>query len=66
MTHCDFKLQGGDKGSWDWEYVDYNGLKLARNHLSGKMLINMGDVRVLDKVDNAFLTDPKKTLAELK
>ncbi len=66
MTHWDFKLQSGDKGSWDWEYGDYNGLKLAKNHTSGKMSINMGDVRVLDKVDDAFLTDPKKMLAELK
>jgi hypothetical protein len=30
------------------------------------MSINMGDVRVLNKVDDSFLTDPKKTLAELK
>jgi hypothetical protein len=66
MTHWDFKLQGGDKGAWDWEYGDYNGLKLAKNHTSAKMSINMGGVRVLDKVDDAFLTDPKRTLAELK
>ena len=66
MTHWDFRLQNGDKGSGDWEYGDYNGLKLAKNHTSAKMSINMGDVRVLDKIDDAFLTDPKKTLAELK
>ncbi len=66
MTHWDFKLQGGDKGAWDWEYGDYNGVKLGKNHTSGKMSINMGDVRVLDKVDAALFTDPKKTLAELK
>jgi len=66
MTHWDFKLQGGDKGAWDWEYGDYNGLKLAKNHTSAKMSINMGDVRVLDNVDDAFLSDPKRMLAELK
>jgi hypothetical protein len=66
MTHWDYKLQSGDKGSWDWEYGDHNGLKLAKNHTNAKMSINMGDVRVLDKIDDAFLTDPKKTLAELK
>ena len=66
MTHWDYKLQSGDKGAWDWEYSDHNGLKLAKNHTSAKMSINMGDVRVLDTVDDAFLTDPKKTLAELK
>jgi hypothetical protein len=66
MTHWDFKLQSGDKGAWDWEYGDYNGVKLAKNHTSGKMSINMGDVRVLDKLDDALFSDPRKTLAELK
>ena len=30
------------------------------------MSIDMGDVRVLDKVDDAVFSDPKRTLAELK
>ena len=66
MTHWDYKLQSGDAGSWDWQYGDYNGVKLAKNHTTAKMSIDMGDVRVLDKVDDGFLTDPKRTLAELK
>ena len=66
MSHWDFKLQGGEKGAWDWEYLDTGGIKLAKNHSSGKVSIDMGDVRVLDKVDDAFFTDPRRTLAELK
>ncbi len=66
MTHWDFKLQSGDKGAWDWEYADTGGVKLAKNHTSGKMSIDMGDVRVLDKVDDGFFSNPKRTLAELK
>ena len=66
MTHWDFKLQGGEKCSWDWEYADTGGVKLAKNHTSEKMSINMGDVRVLDKADDGFFSDPKRTLAELK
>lgn len=66
MTHWDYKLQGGDKGSWDWEYGDYGGIKLAKNHTGAKMSIDMGDVRVMDRVDDAFFTDPTRTLADLK
>jgi hypothetical protein len=66
MTHWDFKLQGGDKGSWDWQYVDTGGIKLGKNHTSEKMSIDMGDVRVLNKVDDALFSDPQRTLAELK
>jgi len=66
MTHWDFKLQGGEKGAWDWEYTDTGGIKLGKNHTSAKMSIDMGDVRVLDKVEDAYFTDPGRTLAELK
>ncbi len=62
MTHWDFKLQSGDKGSFDWQYVDAGGVKLAKTHPGDKVSIDMGDVRVLDKVDDAVFSDPKKTM----
>jgi hypothetical protein len=68
MTHWDYVLQSHEKGSWDWEYGETHGMKLARNHISsdGKTSISMGVVRVLDAVDDAFFTDPAHWLAELK
>jgi hypothetical protein len=67
MTHWEYTLQGGNKGSWDWEYADTGGVKLAKNHTSedGKS-INMGNVRVLSSVDDAYFTDPSRTLQTLK
>jgi hypothetical protein len=67
MTHWEYTLQSGDKGSWDWEYGDYGGVKLAKNHTSadGKS-INMGSVAVLSKADDAYFTDPNRSIAELK
>jgi hypothetical protein len=68
MTHWDYILQSGEKGAWDWQYGDHHGVKLASNHPSAdhKMSINMGDVRVLDAVEDAFFTDPAKTVSGLK
>ncbi len=68
MTHWDYVLQSHEKGSWDWQYGDYHGVKLASNHISAdrKASINMGDVRVLDAVDDAFFTDPAHALSGLK
>ena len=56
------------KGAWDWQYGDYKGVKLASNHVSSdhKATINMGDVRVLDAVDDAFFADASQSLAGLK
>jgi hypothetical protein len=62
MTHWDFKLQSGDKGAFDWQYLDTGGIKLAKNHPGDKVSIDMGDVRVLDKVDDALFSDPKKMM----
>ena len=66
MTHWDYKLQDGEKGSWDWQYGDYGGIKLGKNHKGDKMSIDMGDVRVMDQVDDALFTDPTRTLSALK
>lgn len=68
MTHWDYVLQSHNKGSWDWQYADTHGMKLAGNHVSAdkKTNISMGDVRVLDAVDGAFFTDPAHQLSELK
>ncbi|MGH9470319.1 MAG: hypothetical protein ACRD1N_08255 [Terriglobia bacterium] len=68
MTHWDYVLQSHKRGSWDWEYTETNGIKLASNHVSAdhRTQISMGDVRVLDSVDDAFFTDPSHTLRELQ
>ena len=67
MTHWEYTLQGGTKGSWDWHYGDYGGVKLASNHTSPPdNRIDMGDVRILKNVDSAFFTDPLRRLSELK
>ncbi len=68
MTYWEYTLQSGDKGAWTWQYVTTGGIKLAKNHVSAdhKASINMGNVRVLDAVDDTYFTDPAKTLAKLK
>ena len=68
MTHWEYKLQGGQTGSWNWQYADTGGIKLAKTHVSvdGKSEISMGDVRVLNRVDDAFFTDPAHSLSNLK
>jgi hypothetical protein len=67
MTHWEYTLESGNKGSWDWEYGDYGGVKLASNHTSPPdKFINMGDVRILKDVDSAFFTDPQRRLSDLK
>ncbi|MEP6534937.1 MAG: hypothetical protein ABJF23_06455 [Bryobacteraceae bacterium] len=68
MTHWEYTLQGGNKGSWDWQYVDAGGgVKLAGNHVSedGKS-INMGAVRIMTTVADQYFTDPSRTLQTLK
>jgi hypothetical protein len=66
MTHWEYTLQGGNKGSWDWTYTDTGGVKLASNHTSddGKS-INMGTVRVMPAVDDAYFTDAARTLGSI-
>jgi hypothetical protein len=61
MEHWEFKLQSGQKGSWDWTYATTGGVKLASNHTTKDgNSINMGDVRVLDSVNEALFMDPLK------
>jgi hypothetical protein len=59
---------GADTSLWDWQYTTAGGIKLAGDHTNtGKdASISMGNVKVLDKVDEAFLTDPARRLATLK
>ena len=60
MEHWEYTLQSGNKGSWDWEYTSTGGVMLASNHSDGKgKALNMGSVKVLDKVDAAVFEDPK-------
>jgi hypothetical protein len=67
MEHWEYTLQNGNKGSWDWEYTTTAGVKLAKNHTSkdGKS-INMGDVRIMNSVDDAYFTDQSRSLSALK
>jgi len=67
MTYWEYTLQSGNKGAWNWEYGDHQGVKLASNHTNAeKMSINMGQVAVLGQVDGSYFTDPAKPLAGLK
>lgn len=67
MTHWEYVLQDKQKGAWDWEYADVKGLKLPANHTNDKkMSIQMGDVRVLDSVEDAFFNDAAKSLSRMK
>jgi hypothetical protein len=67
MTHWEYTLQSGTKGSWDWQYGDHDGIKLASTHTSPPdKRIDMGDVRILQSVDSGFFTDPRRRLADLK
>jgi hypothetical protein len=68
MEHWEYTLESGTKGSWDWEYATTGGVKLASNHKSadGTSTINMGAVRVVDSVDDAYFTDQSKALSGLK
>jgi len=68
MDYWEYTLQSKEKGAWDWQYGDYKGVKLASNHVSSdrKATINMGDVRILDAVEDAFFVDPSRSLVGLK
>ncbi len=68
MTHWEYHLQSGQKGSWDWQYGNYDGVMLAKNHVSAdkQTEINMGDVEVLKSVDDAYFADPGRMLSGLK
>jgi hypothetical protein len=67
MTHWEYTLQSHDKGAWDWDYGQYASIKLASNHTNAKqMSISMGDVKVLDSVDDAYFSDPNHSLSDLK
>ena len=67
MTHWQFRLQSGNTGAWDWQYGDYNGVKLAKTHTNAQgMEISMGDVHTMKQVDDAFFTDPAHMLAQMK
>ena len=68
MDYWEYTLQSKEKGAWYWQYGDYKSVKLASNHVSSdhKATINMGDVRVLDAVEDAYFTDPSRVLSGLK
>jgi hypothetical protein len=66
MEHCEYLAQNGQTSDWDWQYTTTAGIKLASNHTNAKHgSINMGNVQVLERVDDAFLTDPHHGLDQL-
>ena len=67
MEHWKYVLQSGQTGEWDWQYTTTGGIKLASNHTDASgASINMGEVRVLDSVEDAWFSDPKKELVSLR
>ena len=68
MDYWEYTLQSKERGAWDWQYGEHKGVKLASNHVSSdhKATINMGDVRILDAVDDSFFADASQSLAGLK
>jgi hypothetical protein len=68
MTYWEYTLQSHDRGAWTWQYGTYQGVKLAKNHVSsdGTATINMGNVQVLDAVDAAYFTNPSHALSSLR
>ena len=65
MEYCSV---GADASLWDWKYTTAGGIQLASEHTNPdkKTSISMGNVKVLDKVDDAFFSDPARGLAALK
>jgi hypothetical protein len=65
LEHCSV---GADTSLWDWQYTTVGGIQLASDHTNTekKVSISMGQVKVLNNVDEAFLTDPARRLAMLK
>lgn len=59
---------GAEPSLWDWQYAKVGSIQLASNHTNKqkKASISMGIVKVMDYVDEAFLTDPARALASLK
>jgi hypothetical protein len=65
MEYCSV---GAEASLWDWKYKTAGGIQLAGEHNNPdkKASISMGNVKVLDKVDDAFFTDPARSLAALQ
>jgi hypothetical protein len=59
---------GVEPALWEWRYATVDGIKLANDHINDERQagVSMGNVKLLDKVDEAFLTDPGHKLEQLK
>jgi hypothetical protein len=59
---------GAETSLWDWKYTTTGGIQLASNHTNAakQASISMGIVKVLDNVDDTYLTNPARKLATLK
>jgi len=57
-----------DTSLWDWQYTTTGSIRLASDHVNAEKeaSISMGTVQVLDKLDDGFLTDPARRLAQLR
>jgi hypothetical protein len=69
QTHrLEYCSVGAETSLWDWQYTSTGGVQLARDHTNTekRTVISMGEVKILDKVDDGFLTNPGRRLAMLK
>lgn len=58
MEHWEYTLQSGNEGSWDWVYMETNGIKLPSTHYNGEgRELSMGTVAASDAVNEAHFTD---------
>jgi len=59
---------GADTSLWDWKYTTTGGIQLARDHTNTekRTTVSMGDVKVLNTLDDTYLTNPARRLATLK
>jgi hypothetical protein len=64
----EFSSVGPETSLWDWQYTAAGGVRLASDHTNTERQasISMGNVKVFDRVDDAFLTDPAHKLAALQ
>ena len=67
MTYWEYTLQSGNKGAWNWEYANHDGVMLSSNHTNAEgRSINMGNVAVFSEVADGYFTDPAMSSAQLQ
>jgi hypothetical protein len=64
----EYSSVGAETSLWDWKYTSTGGIQLASDHTNTEKRagISMGVVKVMDNVDDRYLTNPAHKLATLK